>query len=76
MANEGEGEGSNAWRSMEGEGESSFFTFSPLPTSPQATLLTPSCFSFDIKVLLYHGYRSLFMHFFLFPWPMNYDRAF
>jgi hypothetical protein len=44
--------------------------------SPQATLLRPSCFSFEIKVLFYHGYRSLFMRFFLFLWPINYDRAF
>jgi hypothetical protein len=47
------------------------FTF-----SPQAILLRPSSFSFDIKVLLYHGSSSLFTHLFPFPWPINYDRAF
>jgi hypothetical protein len=50
------------------------FHLFPLP--PQATLLRPSFFSFDIKVLLYHGSRLLFMHFFPFPWLINYDRAF
>jgi hypothetical protein len=50
--------------------------FHLFPFSPQVTLFKPSCFSFEIKVLLYHGYRPLFMHFFLFPWPINYDRAF
>jgi hypothetical protein len=38
---------------------------------PQATLLKPSSFS-----LLYHGYRSLFTSFLLFPWPINCDCAF
>jgi len=46
------------------------------PFSPQTTLLRPSFFSFDIKVLLYHGSRPLFMHLFPFPWLINYDRAF
>jgi hypothetical protein len=50
--------------------------FHLFPLSPQATLLRPSSFSFDIKVLLYHGSRPLFMHFFPFPWLINYDRAF
>jgi hypothetical protein len=70
---EGEGEGSNAWRPMEGEKEGFFHLF---PLSPQVTLLRPLCFSFEIKVLFYHGSRPLFMHFFHFPWPLNYDRAF
>jgi hypothetical protein len=50
--------------------------FHLLPLSPQATLLKPSCFSFDIKVLLYHGSRPLFTHFLPFPWPINCDCAF
>jgi hypothetical protein len=50
--------------------------FHLLPLSPQAILLKPLCFFFDIKVLLYHGYRALFMHFLPFPWPINYDHAF
>jgi hypothetical protein len=68
---EGEGEGSNAWRSMEGKG-----SISPFPTFPQTTLFKPLCFSFDIKILLYHGSRPLFTHFLLFPWPINYDHTF
>jgi hypothetical protein len=50
--------------------------FHLFPLSPQATILRPSFFPFDIKVLLYHGSRLLFTHFFLFPWPINYDCAF
>jgi hypothetical protein len=50
--------------------------FHLFPLSPQTTLLKPSCFSFDIKVLFYHGFKLLFMHFLLFPWPINYDHAF
>ncbi len=38
---------------------------------PQATLLKPLSFS-----LLYHGSRSLFTSFLLFPWPINCDRTF
>jgi hypothetical protein len=60
---------------MEGEGEGEG-SFSPLSTSPQATLFRPLSFSFDIKVLFYHGSRLLFMHFFIFPWPINYNHAF
>ncbi len=55
------------------------FTFSHFhlfPFSPQATLLRALCFSFEIKVLLYHGSRSSFTHFFPFPWPINYDHVF
>jgi len=81
---EGEGEGSFAWRPMEGEGSFAWRlmegeeegSFSPLPTSPQAILLRLSYFSFDIKVLFYHGSRLLFTHFLPFPWPINYDHAF
>ncbi len=50
------------------------FTSSHFP--PNRLYLDLPIFSFDIKVLLYHGYRSLFMHFLPFPWPINYDRAF
>jgi hypothetical protein len=50
--------------------------FHLFPLSPQATLLRPSSFSFDFKVLLYHGSRLLFTHFFLFPWLIYYDCAF
>jgi hypothetical protein len=50
--------------------------FHLFPFPPQATLLRPSCFSFNIKVLLYHGSRPLFMHFLIFPWLINYDHAF
>ncbi len=50
--------------------------FHLFPLSPQATLLRPSFFSFDIKVLLYQGSRPLFTHSFLFPWPINFDRIF
>jgi hypothetical protein len=57
---EREGEGSHAWRSMEGEGKIHFHLF---PLSPQPILLKPSIFPFDLKVLLYHGIRLLLMHF-------------
>jgi hypothetical protein len=50
--------------------------FHLFPFSPQAILLRPSCFSFDIKVLLYHGSRPLFTHFLPFPWPINYNHTF
>jgi hypothetical protein len=51
--------GSNAWWPMEGEGETPFHLF---PLSPQQ-ILKPSFFFVDLKVLLYHGYRPLLMHF-------------
>jgi hypothetical protein len=52
---EREGEGCHAWWLMEREGEgSNVFT---------QTFI----FSFDLKLLIYHGYRSLLMHFFPFP---------
>jgi hypothetical protein len=41
------------------------------PLFPRAILLRPLSFSFDIKVLLYHGSRPLFTHFLPFPWPIN-----
>jgi hypothetical protein len=55
MEAEKEGKSSNVWWPMEREGEgSNVFT---------QTFI----FSFDLKLLLYHGYRSLLMH--LFPFP-------
>jgi hypothetical protein len=50
--------------------------FHLFPLSPQAILLRLSFFSFDIKVLLYHGSRLLFTHFLPFPWPINYNHIF
>jgi hypothetical protein len=52
-----------AWWPMEGEGKIPFHLF---PLSPQPISLKPSNFPFDLKVLLYHGSRSLFTHFLLF----------
>jgi hypothetical protein len=49
---------------MEGERKTPFHLF---PLSPQQILLKPSIFSFDLKVLFYHGYWPLLMHFFPFP---------
>jgi hypothetical protein len=49
-----------AWWLMEGEGKTPFHLF---PLSPQQILLKPSIFSFDLKVLLYHGSRLLLTHF-------------
>jgi hypothetical protein len=48
---------------MEGEGEAPFHLF---PLSRQKLLLKPSFFPFDLKILLYHGFRPLLMHFFPF----------
>jgi hypothetical protein len=60
-------EGSIIWWPMEGEKETPFY-LSPFPTfPPQQILLKPSIFSFDLKVLFYHGYRSLLTHFLPFP---------
>jgi hypothetical protein len=53
-------EGSIAWWPMERKGETPFHLF---PFTPQQILLKPSIFSFDLKVLPYHGFRSLLMHF-------------
>jgi hypothetical protein len=44
--------------------------------SPNKFYLNIQIFSFDLKVLLYHGSRSLFTHFIFFLWPINYDWAF
>jgi hypothetical protein len=63
----------NAWWPMEGEGKTPFHLF---PLSPQQILLKPSIFSFDLKVLFYHGFRLLLMHFFSFLRSINYDCAF
>jgi hypothetical protein len=40
--------------------------FHLFPLSPQLILLKPSIFSFDFKVLLYHGSKPLLTHFLLF----------
>jgi hypothetical protein len=45
--------------------------FHLFPLFPQVILLRPLSFSFDIKVLLYHGSKPLFTHFLPFPWPIN-----
>jgi hypothetical protein len=45
--------------------------FHLFPLFPQLILLKPSSFSFDIKVLFYHGSRPLFTHFLPFPWLTN-----
>jgi hypothetical protein len=52
-----------AWWPMEGEGKIPFHLF---PLSPQPILLKPSIFSFNPKILLYHGFRLLLTHFFFF----------
>jgi hypothetical protein len=51
------------------EKEKVFFHLFPL--FPRTILLRLLSFSFDIKVLLYHGFRSLFMHFLPFLWLIN-----
>jgi hypothetical protein len=48
-----------------------FSTSSHFP--PKQLHLDLHFLSFDIKVLLYHGPRPLFMHALPFPWPINYD---
>jgi hypothetical protein len=53
-----------AWWPMEGERKTAFHLF---PFSPNKFLFKPSIFSFDLKVLLYHGFRPLFTHFLPFP---------
>jgi hypothetical protein len=70
--NGGEGR-SKAWWPMQGEGKTPFHM---LPLSPQQILLKPSNFSLDLKVLLYHGLRPLFTHFFPFSRSINYNYAF
>jgi hypothetical protein len=52
-------EGSIGWWAMERRGATPFYFFS---LSPQQILLKPLIFSFDLKVLLYHGSRPLFTH--------------
>ncbi len=58
-----------AWWPMEGEGKTHFhlFTFSHFPTFPPTILFKPLIFPFDLKVLLYHGFKPLLMHFLIFP---------
>jgi hypothetical protein len=51
--------GSVAWWAMEEEGLTPFYLFS---LSPQQILLKPLIFSFDLKVLFYHGSRPLLTH--------------
>ncbi len=68
-----------AWWPMEGEGKT-FFHFFPLSpqqfySNLQFFILFIYYFSFDLKVLLYHGPRPLFAHLFPFPWSINYDYA-
>jgi hypothetical protein len=57
-------EGCIAWWPMEGEGATPFYLF---PLSFQQILLKLSIFSFDLKVLFYHGSRPLLMHSLPFP---------
>jgi hypothetical protein len=59
-----------AWWPMEGEGKTPFHLF---PLSPQQTLLKPSMFSFDLKVLFYHGFKLLLTPFLPFLRSINYD---
>ncbi len=47
--------------------------FHLFPLSPQPILPKLSIFPLDLKVLLYRGYRPLFVHFLLFPWLINHD---
>jgi hypothetical protein len=49
-----------------------FSTSSHFP--PKQLHLDLHFLSIDIKVLLYHGPRPLFMHALPFPWLVNYDR--
>jgi hypothetical protein len=60
-----------AWWPLEGERKTPFHLFHFPPT----TLLTPSIFSFDLTVLLYHGLKPLLMPFFPFLRSINYDCA-
>ncbi len=48
-------------------------SFSPLFIFPPTNFTQTFIFSFDFKLLLYHGSRPLLMHFLPFPWPINYD---
>ncbi len=51
-------------------------SFPPLFIFHQTNFTQTFIFSFDLKLLLYHGSMLLLMHFPTFPWPINYDRAF
>jgi hypothetical protein len=62
----------HVWWPMECEGKTRFQLCS---LSAQQTLLKPSIFSFDLTVLLYHGFKSLLTPFFPFPQFINYDYA-
>jgi len=50
-------------------------SFSPLFIFPPTNFTQTFIFSFDLKLLFYHGSRPLLMHFLPFPWPINYDYA-
>ncbi len=50
-------------------------SFSPLFIFPPTNFIQAFIFSFDIKLLLYHGSRPLLTRFFPFPWPINYDHT-
>jgi hypothetical protein len=49
---------------------------SPFSTFPSTNFTWTFIFSFDLKVLFYHGSKSLLTHFLSFPWPINYNHAF
>jgi len=59
----GEEEGSHAWWPMEGEGEvpHAWWEFSPLFISPPTNNTQTFIFSFDLKLLLYHGFFFLIL---------------
>jgi hypothetical protein len=62
------------WWPMEGKGKGSLlggqwkekekYLFISSHCPPNQFLLKPSIFPFDLKVLLYHGYKPLLTHFF------------
>jgi hypothetical protein len=56
-------EGYIAWWPMEEKKGTPFYL---VPFSPQEILFKPPIFSFDLKVLLYHGFKSLLTHSFPF----------
>jgi hypothetical protein len=66
-------EGAIVWWPLEGEGKTSFHLF---PLSPQQILLKPLIFSFDFRVLLYHGFRLLLTFFLPFLQSINYNYTF
>jgi hypothetical protein len=67
------GEGRSQFGGQWKEKEKHIFTFSHFP--PNKFYLNLWFFPFNLKVLLYHGFRPLLTHFFPFPWPINYNRA-